>query len=271
MNHEELTSRIKIVERLAPTGAYLLFIDKEGYVAYQHKSTRFPFPFELGQHIDEPHLTVTNTAKSWRNKEYLEADGNPKNFGFNYVTKSLPMEDNEEFVGVLTIIFPADNTKFLESGVNNLSEQVATLNHLGNEMAAAGQDQATQAEDIARRVEDLQAHAKALVEINALVAEVAAQTNLLGLNAAIEAARAGELGRGFGVVADEIRRLSQTVKDSAKQVRGKVDEILGDISHIQQSVQGSAASNEELSAQLQELSASVNQVHQTSVELAKLK
>ena len=78
---------------------------------------------------------------------------------------------------------------------------------------------------MSQEIMTLEENAKDLVGINSLVSEVAAQTNLLGLNAAIEAARAGDLGRGFGVVADEIRRLSMMVKESSNQVDQKVDEI----------------------------------------------
>ncbi len=269
---KEIAKQIEVLTKMAPKDAYILYINEEGVVEYQWTSPRFPFPFKVGEHIDSSNLTVTNTAKAWRKHEYLEADGNPANFGFNYVTKSLPIEhDDGTFAGVLTIIFPSDNTKFLEQGVDNLTEQVGVLNQLGHEMARAGEEQARSAEQITDRVGDLQEHANALEEINALIAEVASQTNLLGLNAAIEAARAGEQGRGFGVVADEIRRLSLTVKDSAKQVSTKIQEILGDIDHIQHSVHGSAAGNEELSAHLEELAASVDQVHQTAVHLSKLK
>lgn len=267
-----IMKQVDALTKLTPKDSYVLYINESGIVGYQHKSPKFPFPFKDGEHIDSPSLTVTNTAKAWRNRQYFEAEGNPKNFGFNYITKTLPLEHvNGDFAGVLTVIFPADNAKFLEDGLNNITEQVGTLNHLGRQMAQAGQDQAESAEHISSRVDGLQAHAKALEEINSLVAEVASQTNLLGLNAAIEAARAGDLGRGFGVVADEIRRLSLTVKDSSKQVNDKITEILDDIGHIQQAIQNSAAGNEELSAQIEELSASVEKVHQTAIELSNLK
>ncbi|MBE9609645.1 methyl-accepting chemotaxis protein [Chitinilyticum piscinae] len=57
------------------------------------------------------------------------------------------------------------------------------------------------------------------------VAQIAGQTNLLALNAAIEAARAGEAGRGFAVVADEVRKLSTLSGDTGKHIREKVETI----------------------------------------------
>ncbi|WP_187360087.1 methyl-accepting chemotaxis protein [Chitinolyticbacter meiyuanensis] len=73
------------------------------------------------------------------------------------------------------------------------------------------------------------------------VAEIAGQTNLLALNAAIEAARAGEAGRGFAVVADEVRKLSNMSGETGKRIRSKVDSI-------NQTIGGALATAQRLSA-----------------------
>lgn len=172
--------------------------------------------------------------------------------------------------GVRDDAMASSNSNEVHLRVTSLTEQIGILDTLMHEMAEGGTVFAQNVDAIATAVSQLNENAQALAGINNLVSEVAAQTNLLGLNAAIEAARAGELGRGFGVVADEIRRLSTMVKDSAKQVHDKVREITGEIEHIQLAVQEGMAASEEQAAHLEELAATVSHVHDTTEELRKL-
>ncbi len=131
----------------------------------------------------------------------------------------------------------AKNASAASSQAENAKSKALEGRKVVDESISAMRQVGTQAQALKANMDDLGKRSQDVGRILTVISDIADQTNLLALNAAIEAARAGEAGRGFAVVADEVRKLAEKTMSATQEVGGSINAI-------QRSAQDSIANTE---------------------------
>ncbi len=123
------------------------------------------------------------------------------------------------------------------------------------------QNGAEKQRDVNIRIEQIENESEMLQEANTAIANIARQTNLLAMNAAIEAAHAGAAGRGFSVVADEIRKLSETSTMQSKTIGNQLKKILDSINEVVNASESSSSAFKSVEEGINKMDELVSVIH----------
>jgi hypothetical protein len=255
-----------VIASFFPEGVSLIMTDLEKYTR-KVNSDKFIFEgLPLGTMFKDGDLA----KKSIQNKRVNTADYPANVFGLPVRVVASPLIDGKDpnrVYGNFIMCLPRKTAVDLQTMFHNLSGGLGEISAAIQQMASSATEITCNEQQLNDNIQEIFRLSEDINNVLGFIKQISNETKMLGLNASIEAARAGELGRGFGVVAEEIRRLSDQSKGTAvtignliEIIRKKIDETVKNSGMTLRSAEEQAAASEEISASVQEITSIAEQL-----------
>ena len=249
---EKLAAAMPLFQSLFPEDAHVFLCDREK-ILRSLPGQDLNLGIKEGTPISEWKGAAAERAMS--TQKNVRTEIGPEKFGIPYIGIGIPILQDGKVIGALSAAISNQRFEQLRSYATDLAATIEELTSTTDEIASASNHIAEKTQEAALAADEVVKFLHEIEGISKFVHDVSAQTNLLGLNAAIEAARAGDTGRGFSVVAEEIRRLSASTKKATAEINSNLEKIQSLIQSSNDAIHNISADSEEHATTIQELKA----------------
>lgn len=247
----------------------LLYMSDLTKIAYAQPSEKFDMPsIAVGYELNETDIAY----RVIRSKQPLIEEVEASKYGEPLTIANYPLYDdeNENIVATLGIVTPKKTAVSLREMANNLENSLEGIAAAIEQLSASATEIHANEGSLNTDINEIIHVSEQINEISAFIKEIADETKMLGLNAAIEAARAGDAGRGFGVVAEEIRKLSAQSKSTVPKIKQLTDTIKRKVEEASRKSNMSLDASQGQAAAAEEIAASIQEITSMSAELSNI-
>lgn len=263
---EQLRVNLPIIQNTYSDDACLVLTDTDKIIGYR-PGHEIDLKLSVGEDMEKYKKSVT--YQSLKTGKTLREERGTEVVGVAYISTATPIIEDGNVVGVLAAIVSNQKLDSLRKRVTELTTVTKELSSSSEEMTKVSNVTAAYLQELAEESQLINEDIKQIEQVLDVIKNTALKSQVLGLNASIEGARAGEHGKGFMVVANEIKKMADSSKASIENIEPQLKSMMNAIEKMTATIQEISSQTEEQSAMVEEFHSAYEQIVATAAKLTE--